>query len=92
MAKRNKNNFIGYEKFVRELDELDKLEKDVKIDTKNFDFEILVMFYFTTQTMLIISKFTFAPAMPYLLTLLPTIVFISMFLLTFLILMMIVNK
>jgi len=86
MAKK-KNNFIDYEKFVRELDEIDKLEKSGKSDTKNSDFEFLLMFYFIAQTLLIISKFTYAPAMPYLLTLLPTIVLGTMFLLSFLIIM-----
>ena len=86
MAKR-KNNFIDYEKFVRELDEIDKLEKSGKSDTKNSDFEFLLMFYYITQTLLIISKFTYAPTMPYLLTLLPTIVLGTMFLLSFLIIM-----
>ena len=86
MAKR-KNNFIDYEKFVRELDEIDKLEKSGKSDTKNSDFEFLLMFYYITQTLLIISKFTYAPTMPYLLTLLPTIVLGTMLLLSLLIIM-----
>ena len=86
MAKR-KNNFIDYEKFVRELDEIDKLEKSGKSDTKNSDFEFLLMFYFIAQTLLIISKFTYAPTMPYLLTLLPTIVLGTMLLLSLLIIM-----